>query len=57
MALYLNKDKLIINLGDERYCLNLNSQTTKPELNKLLSLDNYILLDSNELYLSAKEEE
>lgn len=57
MALYLGGDKLKINLDGIVYCLNLISQT--PILNgiKLLSSENYILKDSNGLYLTAKESE
>lgn len=58
MALYLgSSDKLKINLDNAVYCLNIFS--TIPILNgiKLLSSDNYILKDSNGLYLTLKEGE
>lgn len=57
MALYLGGDKLKINLDGVVYRLNLISQT--PILNgiKLLSSENYILKDSNGLYLTVKESE
>lgn len=57
MALYLGGDKLKINLDGVVYRLNLISQI--PILNgiKLLTSENYILKDSNGLYLTAKESE
>ena len=55
MLLYLGKNKQ--NLGGIVYCLNLYSAT--PIINgvKLLSSENYILTDSNGLYITAKESE
>ena len=58
MALYLgSSEKLKINLDGLKYSLKLFS--TIPILNgiKLLSSDDYILKDSNGLYLTAKESE
>lgn len=57
MALYLGGDKFKINLDGIIYRLNLISQT--PILNgiKLLTSENYILKDSNGLFLTAKESE
>ena len=57
MALYLgSSEKLKINLGNTVYVLNLFSEI--PIINgiRLLSLDNYILKDSNGLYLTSKED-
>lgn len=55
MALYLGNEIVQINLNGIVYCLNLFSST--PIINgiRLLSSDNYILQDSNGLYLIAKE--
>lgn len=54
MALYLGNDKVKINLDGVKYCFNLIS--TKPLIDdvKMLSIDNYILKDSNGLYLILK---
>lgn len=58
MALYLgNGEKVKINLNGVAYCLNLFSTTPITNGIRLLSLDNYILKDSNGLYLTAKESE
>ena len=51
MALYLGKDKVKINLGGIIYCLNLFSETPITNNGWLLSSDNYILQDSNGVYL------
>ena len=57
MALYLgSSDKLKINLDGVAYCLNLYSTTPITNGIRLLSLENYILKDSNGLYLTAKED-
>lgn len=55
MALYLGKEKVKINLDGAMRCLNLFSE--KPITNGalLLSSDNYILQDSNKVYLTLKE--
>ena len=58
MALYLgSSDKLKIILNGVIYYLNLYS--TKPITNgiRLLSNDNYILKDSNGIYITVKESE
>lgn len=58
MALYLgSSDKLKINLSNAVYVLNLFSETPITNRIRLLSSDNYILKDSNSLYLTTKEEE
>ena len=58
MALYLgNSEKLKINLDGVIYDLNLFSTTPITDGIRLLSLENYILKDSNGLYLVAKEGE
>lgn len=58
MALYLgNSEKLKINLDGVVYDLNLFSTTPITDGIRLLSLENYILKDSNGLYLVAKEGE
>lgn len=57
MALYLGNDKVKINLGNTKFCLNLFAEI--PMLNgiSLLSSEGYTLKDSNGLYLTAKESE
>ena len=57
MALYLGSSKVVITCNDALCHLNL--YTEMPILNgmQLLSFDNYILKDSNGLYLTAKESE
>ena len=57
MALYLGSDKKKLNLNGLIYCLNLFSTTPIVNGVQLLSSDNYILKDSNSLYITAKEEE
>lgn len=57
MALYLgNSEKLKITLDNIAHCLNLC--LTVPVINtvKLMSADEYILKDSNGLYLTVKED-
>ncbi len=51
MALYLGSEKLKINLNGVVYCLNLFSATPITNDIRLLSSDNYILTDSNGVYL------
>lgn len=53
MALYLNNEKVKINIGGKVYILNI--APINIERIKLLSLDGYILTDSNGVYLIAKE--
>lgn len=58
MALYLgNSEKLKINLNSVVYYLNFFSTTPITNGIRLLSSDEYILKDSNNLYLTFKEEE
>lgn len=58
MALYLgNGEKVKINLDCVAHYLNLFSTTPITNGIRLLSLDNYILKDSNGLYLTVKESE
>lgn len=57
MALYLGEDKVKINLNGIAYCLNLFSATPTINNGWLLSSDNYILQDSNGIYLIIKEDE
>ena len=57
MALYLgNSEKLKINLDSILYHLNLFSETPITNGIRLLSLESYILKDSNGLSLTTKEE-
>ena len=51
MALYLGNDKIKINLDGVVYCLNLVASTFNKNYIALLSSDNFILRDSNGLYL------
>jgi hypothetical protein len=56
MALYLgNSEKLKININNAIYYLNLFSTTPITNGVRLLSSENYILKDSNGLYLTSKE--
>lgn len=57
MALYLGSNKVKINLDGVAYYLNLYSTTAIVNGIALLSSDDYILKDSNGLYLTAKESE
>lgn len=58
MALYLGSgDKLKVVSDSVIYCLNFFSETPITNGIRLLSSDNYILIDSNGLYLSVKESE
>lgn len=57
MALYLGSDKVKINLNDVAYNLNLFSSILILNGIQLLSYNNYILKDSNGLYLTVKESE
>ena len=57
MALYLGENKVKINLDGVVYCLNLFSETPITNGIRLLSSDNYILTDSNGVYLTIKESE
>ena len=55
MALYLGSEKVNINMGGITYCLNLFTDTSIIDSIRLFSLDNYILKDSNGLYLTTKD--
>lgn len=57
MALYLGADKVNMNLSGALYHLNFFSSTLILNGIQLLSFDNFILKDSNGLYLTAKESE
>lgn len=57
MALYLGSNQVKINLNNIVYYLNLYSKTPITNGIKLLTLENYILKDSNGLYLTTKESE
>jgi hypothetical protein len=57
MALYLGEDKVKINLNGIAYYLNLFSMSPITNGIRLLSSENYILKDSNGLYLTTKESE
>lgn len=56
MALYLgSSEKLQVKLDNIIYNINLFSSTLITNGGLLLSFDNYILKDSNGLYLTVKE--
>lgn len=55
MALYLGSEKKKMNLGGLAYYLNFFSTTITTNGAYLLSSDNYILKDSNGLYITVKE--
>ena len=57
MALYLGRDKVKINLDNIIYCLNLFSKIPITNGIRLLSFENYLLKDSNGLYITTKEDE
>jgi hypothetical protein len=57
MALYLGNNKVKININNTTCSLQLFSKTPITNGIKLLSLDKYILKDSNGLYLTVKEGE
>ena len=59
MALYLgsSKTKLKVNLNGVAYYLNLFSKQPITNGIRMLSSENYILKDSNGLYLTIKESE
>lgn len=56
MALYLGRDKVKLNLDNVIYNLNLFSEIPITNGVRLLSFENYILKDSNGLYITAKED-
>lgn len=57
MAVYLGENRIKINLNGIVYILNLF--TTAPILNgiRLLTSENYVIRDSNGLYITVKEDE
>lgn len=56
MALYLGSgEKVLISTSSGVYCLNIYSSQPIVNGSLLMSLDNYILKDSNGLYLTVKE--
>lgn len=58
MALYIGKDKVKINLADGKsYNLILITKELPLPKGIVLSFDEYILKDSNGLYLTTKESE
>ena len=58
MALYLGEEKIKLRLNDLLLCLHVHpSSDPIKEIIKLLSSDNYILKDSNNVYLIQKEVE
>lgn len=56
MSLYIGKEKRKINLNGITYIVQLISQTPIVNNVMLLSSEGYILKDSNELYLTAKDD-
>jgi hypothetical protein len=56
MALYLGGHKLKVNLNNILYKFNIYSAIAILNGIKLLSSDDYILKDSNGVYLTAKKE-
>ena len=57
MALYLGSEKVKVISDNIRYIINLYSSTPIATINALLSSDNYVLKDLNDLYLIPKEDE
>ena len=57
MALYLGNQKVKLNLNGAAYKLNIFSTASIINGTILLSSDNYILKDSNGLYITLKESE
>lgn len=57
MGLYMGSTKIKITLDNIKYFLNLYSSVPIVNNVLLLSSDNYILKDSNNLYLTAEEAE
>lgn len=57
MALYLGSNKVKISLNGIDYLINILSPAPMINGIALLSSDGYVLKDSNELYLTAKESE
>lgn len=57
MALYLGSRPSKINLNNATYCLKLFTSIAILNGIQLLTSENYILRDSNGLYLTSKESE
>jgi hypothetical protein len=57
MPLYLGTEQVKINLDDIIYHLNLFTNVIITNNPKLLSSDNFVLQDSNELYITVKEDD
>ena len=58
MALYLGEERMNLHLNDLLLCLNIYSPSDPiTEVIRLLSSDNYILKDLNDIYLIPKEVE
>lgn len=58
MALYLGNQEVNLHLKDLLVCLNIISPTTPiTDVIRLLSSDNYVLKDLNDIYLIPKEGE
>lgn len=57
MGLYLGDNKkLQLILDGVRYDLKIPTKTISGNYSRLLSSDNYVLKDSNDVYLRVKEE-
>lgn len=57
MALYLGSEKKNLYLDYNKYKINLYSSTPITNGARLLSSDDFVLKDSNNAYLTAKEVE
>lgn len=57
MALYCGSEKLLININNNVYCLNIYSSHPIVNGSLLMSSDDYVLKDSKGLYLTVKENE
>jgi hypothetical protein len=57
MPLYLGTEQVKINLDDIIYHLNLFTNVIMINNPKLLSSDNFVLQDSNGLYITVKEDD
>jgi hypothetical protein len=57
MPLYLGTEQVRINLDDIIYHLNLFTNVIMINNPKLLSSDNFVLQDSNGLYITVKEDD
>ena len=52
MALYVGSSKKILKVGDKVYKLMVNTTSSK-----LISSDNYVLKDKNDVFITAKDGE